>query len=126
MATGPPPRFLSLQDTMHLIGELSKVAQDRPRDAFASTVEREVLAAMESAHIHPALIHAFRRTGILVSDENQDLWTRAELDRWTEAVAGYRPDEPAGEAVPASARLVTMFAVPADAPRTGGEPGRSG
>lgn len=115
MTSRTAPRFLTRQDTTQLVEELARVTQDPGPTILSGNVDRAVLAAMEAARIHPALVHAFRLTGMLVSEESQDLWSRAELDRWTDAVAAYRADTPPIDAVPASGRIVAVLVNSADA-----------
>jgi hypothetical protein len=45
---------------------------------------------MEAVGIDPAVIHAYRCTGVLVSEGNEDLWSAGDLERWEAAVRGYR------------------------------------
>jgi hypothetical protein len=41
---------------------------------------------MEEVGIDPAVIHAYRCTGVLVSEGNEDLWSVRDLERWQAAV----------------------------------------
>ena len=52
-------------------------------------VEREIVAAMEAAGIAPRLIHAYRRTGRMVSDETWASLTPAERKEWLDALDEY-------------------------------------
>jgi integrase len=58
------------------------------RNAFAD----EVAHAMEAAGADPAWIHAFRKTGLLVTEKNERLIPTADLEEWDSAVAEYRTD----------------------------------
>jgi hypothetical protein len=44
------------------------------------------VSAMEEVGIDPAVIHAYRCTGVLVSEGNEDLWSVRDLERWQAAV----------------------------------------
>jgi hypothetical protein len=48
--------------------------------------EREILAAMTQAGLDPALIHAYQKTGRLVTEENKRFLTQDELREWRAAV----------------------------------------
>jgi hypothetical protein len=52
-------------------------------------VEHQLVEAMKRAGIDPALIHAFERTGLLVTEDNQHLIPAKELQAWQAAVADY-------------------------------------
>jgi hypothetical protein len=111
MSTGDArPRFLTRHDTTMLLEALAQAVTEADGQATASGVSGALVAAMEAAGIHPALVHAFRVTGMLVSEDNQDLWTRAELDRWSAAVAAYRPGVRVDEPAPASGRAAAFLA----------------
>ncbi len=91
------PRALTRAQTMALLERLSQVVGDEggePKGAVADAL----VAAMESVGIHPALVHAFRQTGMVVSEDNLDLWTPAELERWSSAVGEYLWPRRAGAA----------------------------
>lgn len=62
---------------------------DEPRPMEAAGVTAEVVRAMEQAGIHPRLIHAYRRTGLLVSEENIDRLGPRELAEWRAALEEY-------------------------------------
>jgi hypothetical protein len=81
------PRFLTKAETAALLDELSRAVDGTDVDAAAGAgVTEALVAAMEAVGIHPAFVHAFRQTGMLVSEDNQDLWTPAELQRWEAAL----------------------------------------
>ena len=52
-------------------------------------VEHQIVQAMKAAGLHPALIHAFEKTGLLVSEDNQHLIAEKDLQEWHAAVAEY-------------------------------------
>jgi hypothetical protein len=55
----------------------------------AEHMEHEIGQAMRKAGIDPALIYAFEKTGRLVTEDNQDLLSDAELDEWQAAIEEY-------------------------------------
>jgi hypothetical protein len=61
---------------------------------FAETGEQGVIdmvaGIMERAELDPELIYAFRRTGILPTEDNLDEFSERELDEWEAAVEEYR------------------------------------
>jgi hypothetical protein len=52
---------------------------------------------MRRAGLDPALIHAFEKTGLLVTEENQHLIPTRDLQAWFAAVAEYRAQNPSSE-----------------------------
>jgi hypothetical protein len=52
-------------------------------------VEHQIVQAMKRAGIHPALIHAFEQTGLLVTEDNQHLIPDTDLRAWQAAVDAY-------------------------------------
>jgi hypothetical protein len=52
-------------------------------------LEHEMVEAMKLANIDPAKIYAFEKTGRLVTEENQDLLTEADLMEWEAAIDEY-------------------------------------
>ncbi len=52
-------------------------------------VEHQLVEAMKQAGIDPAIIHAFEKTGLLVTEENQHLIPEKDLQQWADAVAEY-------------------------------------
>ncbi|HBE02740.1 MAG: hypothetical protein A2096_10420 [Spirochaetes bacterium GWF1_41_5] len=42
--------------------------------------------AMMKANIDPALIYAFRKTGMLVSENNMNLFSKNDLKEWDKAI----------------------------------------
>lgn len=59
-------------------------------------VQNETIQAMVKAGIDPAIIYAHRRTGLIVSTENQHLISPEDLEEWYAAVAEYR-EKPKGK-----------------------------
>lgn len=60
-------------------------------------LEHEMVQAMKKAGIDPALIHAFEKTGLIVTEDNQDLLSDADLTEWEAAVQEYRSKHAAGD-----------------------------
>ena len=52
-------------------------------------IEAETVAAMKKANWRPELIHAYERTGRIVTQENMQHLTEEELDEWNDAVNEY-------------------------------------
>jgi len=52
-------------------------------------VEAEMVDIMKQVGIDPALIYAFEKTGRIVTEENKNKLTDAELTEWGEAVEEY-------------------------------------
>ena len=48
-----------------------------------------IIAAMEAAGVGAAIIHAYRRTGILVTEHNVASCSKADLRRWQAALEEY-------------------------------------
>jgi hypothetical protein len=48
-----------------------------------------MIAAMEAAGVGPAIIHAYRRTGIFITEHNVAARSRDELQRWQAALDEY-------------------------------------
>ena len=44
---------------------------------------------MKSANISPSIIYAFEKTGLLISNENQNKISESDPKRWTEAIQEY-------------------------------------
>ena len=53
-------------------------------------VEHEMVQAMQKIGVDPALIYAFEKTGLIVSEDNQNLLSDADLAEWEAAVEEYR------------------------------------
>ena len=51
--------------------------------------EAEIARAMKVGGINPAVIYAFEKTGLLVSEENQHLIPDADLAEWEAAIEEY-------------------------------------
>jgi hypothetical protein len=62
---------------------------DEPRPLEVEKVTADIVRAMEAAGVHPRLIHAYRRTGLLVSEDNVDRLGPRELAEWRAALEEY-------------------------------------
>jgi hypothetical protein len=63
---------------------------DEPRPLDPAKVEAQIIAAMQAAGIDPAKIHAYKRTGLIVTAENAKSLSAQELEGWRLAVEEYR------------------------------------
>jgi hypothetical protein len=59
---------------------------DEPKPMDANWVQAQTVEVMERADIHPALIHAYKKTGRIVSEENRRYLTKADLREWQDAI----------------------------------------
>jgi hypothetical protein len=57
--------------------------------------EHFMVQAMEQAGLHPAFVYAFEKTGLIVTEENQNLLSEKDLAEWEAAIQEYeaRQDE---------------------------------
>lgn len=63
------------------------------RDLGAQFSPEQIAQAMEHAGVDPALIHAFRKTGFMPTEETLDLFSEGEIEEWHDAVTEYRQRE---------------------------------
>ena len=68
-----------------------------PRRLQLEPVEAGVVASMRKAGIAPHLIHAYEKTGRLVTESNKHLLTEEELAEWDEAIDDYFRKNPEAE-----------------------------
>ncbi len=65
-------------------------------------VEHFMVQAMQEAGIDPAIVYAFEKTGLLVTEQNQHLLTESDLAEWEAAIDEYEAqqheDEPPDDA----------------------------
>lgn len=66
-------------------------------------IEHEMAQAMKEAGIDPAMIHAFEKTGLLVTEENEHLLPDADLAEWEAAIQEYHAKHGDGDAPEADA-----------------------
>ena len=62
---------------------------DTPQPFDHGKVEAEVTQAMAQAALGPAFIYAYRRTGLIVTEENEHLLTDEDRQAWRDALAEY-------------------------------------
>jgi integrase len=60
-----------------------------PRPLDPDGLVATIAAAMERAGVDPAKIHAYRRTGMLVTRENLAQWSSEDLGEWQTALEEY-------------------------------------
>ena len=61
-------------------------AAAEPRPIIDEVIDQHMLEAMHKAKTHPAIIHAYQTTGRLVTKENRENLTKAQLKEWTDAI----------------------------------------
>jgi len=69
-------------------GDERLLSDDEVAKVRAATVE-----AMQAAGIRPALIYAYKRTGLIVTGENRRLMSAADLDEWEDAIAEFQEQD---------------------------------
>ena len=57
---------------------------------FQASVDERILAQLEEAGTDPAVLHAFRKTGLLLEEANEHRATEQELAAWKAALEEYR------------------------------------
>jgi hypothetical protein len=70
-------------------GDERLLSDDEVAKVRAATIE-----AMRAASIHPALVYAYERTGLIVTKANRSLMSAADLDEWEDAIAEYQELHP--------------------------------
>jgi hypothetical protein len=60
-----------------------------PDSPHPEHLEHMMVEEMKKAGIDPALIHAFEKTGMLVSKSNQDMISDQDMEEWLDAIADY-------------------------------------
>jgi len=60
-------------------------------------VEHSMVQAMQQAGVHPALVYAFEKTGLLVTEQNQHLLPVNDLAEWEAAILEYEASQEEGE-----------------------------
>ncbi len=66
--------------------DLNPARAASPSDEFQDEFLDTICAAMLQTGIEPAIIHAFRKTGSLLTEENIHLFSEPELAEWNEAI----------------------------------------
>jgi hypothetical protein len=78
----------------------------QPQPMNLEVAEQKTLEAMHKAKIHPALIHAFQKTGRLLGKEGAKRLSPAELQEWQDAIDEWYASHP-GEPRPTGDSLFT-------------------
>lgn len=60
-------------------------------------VEHDIVQAMKHAGLDPAMIYAFEKTGLVVTEENEHLLSEKDLAEWEAAIAEYEAQPGQGE-----------------------------
>jgi integrase len=60
-----------------------------PQPMDMDALQRQVIEAMVQVGIDPALIYAYSKTGLMVTDENLASLSRERRGEWEAAIAGY-------------------------------------
>lgn len=85
---------------------------DVPTPLMPEKMEEDTVRAMETAGISPQIIHAYRRTGRLVTEQNQHLLSAEAIDEWNAAVEEYFEwQEMAEEALRSGAHPAIAYAI---------------
>ncbi len=63
---------------------------DQPRQLDPAKTEAQIVAAMQAAGMEPAKIHAFKRTGLIVTADNAKHLSAQNLEDWQIALEEYR------------------------------------
>ena len=69
-----------------------------PRRLQVEPMEAEMVATMKRANIRPEIIHAYERTGRIVSESNKHLLTKEDLAEWEDAIDEYFEQNPQSDA----------------------------
>jgi hypothetical protein len=67
---------------------------EEPQPMPMDDIEREITEFLIAANIPPELIHAFKVTGRLVTQDNIHYLTEEEIQEWTDAVEQYKSLHP--------------------------------
>ncbi len=63
---------------------------DQPRPIDGARLDAAITQALKDGGVDPASIHAYQRTGMLVTRENLHQWSPCELEEFREALEEYR------------------------------------
>lgn len=68
----------------------------RPDEKIFDMTEKEMdkvmVETMQQAGIAPELIHAYRKTGFILTDKNKHLFSPEELEEWNQAIQEFRSE----------------------------------
>ena len=62
---------------------------DTPQPLDMEEGEAGIIEGMVAVGIDPAIIYVYRKTGLMVSEENRELIPEEDLDEWAAALAEY-------------------------------------
>ncbi len=62
---------------------------DQPAPYPYEKWQQTMIEAMLKAGVYPALIYAFKKTGMLLTAMNRDQWPKRDIQAWNDAVAEY-------------------------------------
>ncbi len=62
---------------------------DEPRPLDPAQLQSELVAAMRESGVHEAVIHAFKKTGLIVSGENVSMFSPSDLAEYEAAINEY-------------------------------------
>lgn len=60
--------------------------KDTPTQLDPDALIQEFEAAADAAGLNPAISYAFRKTGLIVTEENQHLLSQEDLEEWQQAI----------------------------------------
>jgi hypothetical protein len=66
-----------------------------PTPASEDDIHQSILSALIAIGSPPEFIHAFNKTGLLVTEMNMHLLSEHDIEEWTDAVEEYRRLHPA-------------------------------
>ena len=62
---------------------------DTPQELAGDRVDSEIVDAMVKAGIEPEKIYAYRKTGLIVTEQNWGLLSKEQQQEWEAAIAEY-------------------------------------
>lgn len=71
-------------DGLRCSGEVPEVLPNHAPDL--NEMQHEILAVMRQARIRPELLHAYLRTGLMMTEENLKLLSEKDLEAWNAAI----------------------------------------
>jgi hypothetical protein len=71
---------------MFSIGEKNK------SDPHYRRFVEEIAALLKKVDVNPAVIYAFKKTGLLIDDYNMHFYSSSEIQAWNKAIDDYEAD----------------------------------
>ncbi len=62
---------------------------DTPRPMDLAVVERELVLGLQKIGVHPAVLYAHQKTGLLLTEDNRDVMALEDLAKWEAAIDEY-------------------------------------